>query len=177
MRGQSQIVVYVLLLLITLVLVFTAVSWGSGISQSNVDIGRVTAAENWMKSFDASIQSVIRSGGGIRVDYPLGSEISLSDVGLDDTVEVRMPVSLDLPNQWINITSVSGAGLIRERKDGDYVRIQLSYPLRPGFAVDLYTDGPQIATPHTIMIERNSTYTQTVGSATYTVAKVRIRFM
>ena len=177
MRGQSQIVVFVLLLLISLLLVFAAVSWGSGVSQKNIDVGRVTAAENWMRELDRAIQSVVRAGGSVQLDYPLDGQIGLADVGLNDTVEVSMPVTLDLPNYWLNLTAAGESGLIRQRKDGDMLRIQLLYPPRPGFAVDLFTEGAQIATPSAVLVERNSTYVQNIGGTNYTVVRIRLGFV
>lgn len=175
--GQAQIIVFVLLLLISLILVFAAVSWGGTISQSNIDVGRVTAAENWLKQLDSTIQSVVRSGGSARLDYPLAAEIGLADVGLDDYIELAMPVSLDLPDYWLNLTAAGEPGWIRERKEGDELKLRLSYPLRPGIAIDLFTDGPQIATPAAVTVDRNATYTQTIGATSYTVVRIRLRFV
>ncbi len=176
-KGQTQIIVFVLLLLISLVLVFAAVNWGTDIGKENIDVGRVTNAEHWIDSLDAAIQSTVRSGGSIQLEYHVPSQIGLSDVGLNDTVEISMPVTIDLPTQWINLTAAGEQGLIRERKEGDQLKLQLSYPLRPGFAIDLFTDGPQITTPTAVLVERNTTYIQTIDSANYTVVRVRLRFI
>lgn len=176
-RGQAQIIVFILLLMISLVLVFTAVGWGQGISQKNIDVGQVTAAENWMKALDTRIESVVRSGGSSRLDYPLAAQIGLSDVDLNDYVEIKMPVTIDLPTNWINLTSSADFGLIRERKEGPDLKLQLSYPLRPGFAIDLFTDGPQVSIPVTVFVDRNVTYMKNIGGTNYTVVSVRLRFV
>ena len=175
-RGQSEVIAFVLLLLISLLLVFTAVSWSGNISQRDIDVGRITAAENWMKQLDLAIQSTVKSGGSTHLDFPLAGQIGLADVGLNDTVELTMPVSIDLPTQWINLTAPGGHSLIRERKEGDRLKLQLSYPWRTSFAVDLFTDGPQITTPRYVVVERNSTYIQRIGGTDYTVARIRLLF-
>ncbi|MBU5557535.1 MAG: hypothetical protein QW751_00780 [Candidatus Aenigmatarchaeota archaeon] len=173
LRGQAQIIVFVLLLLISLILVFTAVSWGGGISQQNIDVSRVIAAENWMKELDRSIQSVVKSGGSARLNYPFNTPIGLADVDINDYIEMSMPVSIDLPDYWINISISGEPGLIRERKDAGELKLRLSYPLRPGFAIDLFTDGPQIATPKAVLIEHNSTF----QNSTITIVKIKLSFI
>jgi len=176
-KGQAEIVVFVLLLMITLVLVFMAVGWGQGIGQNNLDVSKISAAENWMKTLDEKIESVIKSGGSARLDYALGSEIRLIDVGLNDTIEVTMPIGIDMPANLMNLTSVGDMGVISERKEGTNLKLRLSYPLRQGFGVDLFTDGPQIATPAAVLIDRNVTSIQNIAGDDYTVASIRIRFV
>lgn len=172
MRGQAQIVVFVLLLLLSLTLVLSAVSWGRTMSQQHLDVGRLTAAESFMKGLDATIQSVGRNGGSARLDYPLAAPIRLSDIGLNDTIEVSFPITTTTPEYWVNLTQ-PGVSVIRERMEGNVFRLQLSYPApASGFAYDLFTDGPQTATPGAVLVERNTTRTQ----AGLTIAVIRLTF-
>ena len=82
-KGQSEVVTFVLLFLIGLVLFMGAVAWSTGLFQQNVDIGKVTTAENFMYDLDSSIQSVIRHGGNQGIRYGIDGTIEIKDVGYD----------------------------------------------------------------------------------------------
>jgi len=175
-KGQTQVVVFVLLFLITLLLVFSSVFWGRDVSEKNVDIGRITASESFINRLDSSIQNVARYGGTQIIDYNLNAVVGIKDVGYDDYVELSTPVSLDLPKYWINTTDPSKIGSIREKEENGMLKIQLFYPVKEesGFAIDLYTDGPQTGQPAQIKIEKVSSEDEMIEGKEYRVAKVKI---
>ena len=156
-KGQSEVVTFVLLFLIGLVLFMGAVAWSTGLFQQNVDIGKVTTAENFMYELDSSIQSVIRHGGNQAINYRIDGTIEIRDVGYEDYIEVKMPVTIDLPRYWINITRADSAGSIREILEGTDLRIQLSYPEKDDYIIDLYTEGAKVAQPDQIFVEKTGT--------------------
>ncbi|MFQ6056854.1 MAG: hypothetical protein ACE5J3_12835, partial [Methanosarcinales archaeon] len=59
MKGQSEIIVFILLFLIGFILFSSSVLWSRGIFQRNVDIGKINAAENFMKNLDEKIKNII----------------------------------------------------------------------------------------------------------------------
>lgn len=160
MKAQSEIVTFVLLFLIGLVLFATTIAWSGGIFQRNVDLGRVTTAENFMSSMDSSIQSVIKNGGSQTIAYGAGGTMELMDQGYSDIIEIKMPITAELPKYWINTTKSGALGNIREMLDGTIMRLQLSYPQQDQYIVDLFTDGTKISQPESITIEKNDTFVE-----------------
>ena len=74
-------------------------------------------------------------------------------------IEIRTPMSVDISDKWVNIF-VGANSEIREIKDGTILRIQLVYPdseERP-FSIHLETDGPRVATPQKIYIEKGISF-------------------
>jgi hypothetical protein len=181
MRGQAQVVVYVLLFLISLLLVFSAVSWGRGVSARHTDVGRITAVESFARALDSMIQSVARHGGSGSISYPLDATIALVDADLNDRIEISMPIEMGLAEYWLNLTPPESIGMIRERKEGVLFRLQLSYPpcrapAKPCFAIDLYSTVPLIGIPSAITVERNATIVRTIAGTDYLIAKVELDF-
>ena len=158
MKGQSEIVTFVLLFLIGLLLFAAAIAWSGGIFQKNVDIGKTTVAENFIGEVDSSIQSVIKNGGSRTIDYRVSGTIELTDAGYNDAIEIKTSMTANIPRYWINITRPGSLGTIREMLDGTVLRIQLSYPEQDNYAIDLFTDGPKAAQPERITIEKNDTF-------------------
>jgi hypothetical protein len=145
MKGQSEIIVFVLLFLIGVILFVSAVAWSSGIFEKNADMLRVTASEKLIQDLDNSIKDVIKFGGSKIIDYTIDGTIELVD---EKTIEMKVPASIELPDYWINITS--GSSYIRERLDGNLLRIQLIYE-----NIELYTEGPRLSKPDSIKIEKD----------------------
>ena len=125
MKGQSEILVFVLLFLLSVGLFTVAVFWGKDIFQRNIDMTKVSAAEEFVKEIDYAIQSLIKFGGYWEDDYKVNGPITLVD---SNTIEVRtvVPSGMSIPDYWVNISSDSS--YIREMLDGDVFRIQLVYP-------------------------------------------------
>jgi len=101
MKGQSETIVFVLLFLIGITLFATAYVFSSGIFNQNLDVAKIESAENIMRSLDSKIQSVIGYGGSQSFDYALNEEILVFDA---NTLEIRFPVSIEVPRYWVNLT-------------------------------------------------------------------------
>lgn len=107
-------------------------------------------------------------------------------------IEFKTSVNIELPKYWVNLTPtdtssfgdeyVKGLPSIREMLDGNLFKIQLTYPTREYYSgelqlgelkVELFTEGPRVAKPDIIKIEKNSTsvYNDVV------VTKIKITFI
>lgn len=115
MKGQSDIVVFILLFLIGLALFSLALVFSTGVFNQNIDVTKVTSAENIMRSLDNKIQSVIGYGGSQSLDYSLNEEIELLD---SQTLEINFPVNIEVPRYWINVTS-NQRSYVREMLEGN----------------------------------------------------------
>lgn len=92
-------------------------------------------------------------------------------------IEFKTPINLELPRYWVNLTPtdtstfnneyVKGLPSVREMLDGNLFRVQLTYPTREYYSgelkvgelkVELFTEGPRVAKPDIIKVEKNSTY-------------------
>ncbi len=152
MKGQSEIIVFILLFIIGVSLFLAAVLWSRGIFDRNADMAKLNAAESFMTRLDDKIQNVMKFGGRDSIDYNIDATIEL--IGIDK-IEVRSPVTIEIPREWINISS--DGSIIKEKLEGDLLRVQLYYP-EDEYAVHLFTEGPRIATPQKVVIEKDSTY-------------------
>ena len=167
MKAQTEIIVFVLLFAIGIVLLTTAVLWSRGVLEQNTDLIKVRNSEDFMIELDQRITNLIKNGGSERINYPLTGTIQL--VG-SDTIEVRDTVNIELPTTWVNITR--GASYIREIKEGNTLRIQLIYP-EGGYKVQLFTEGPTLARPARVAIEKNDT----LVSNNVQLIKIKITFL
>ena len=169
MKGQSEILVFILLFLLSIGLFTIAVFWSKDIFQQNIDTTKVSSAEKFIKDFDYTVKSLIKVGGYKKIDYTVDGPITLIN---NKTIEVRTVVTsgISLPTQWSNISSDSS--YIREMIDGDVFRVQLVYP-EDNYKVYFFTDGPTLSKPESVKIEQNSTYIEN-GKATI---KIRITFI
>jgi len=169
MKAQSEILVFILLFLLSIVLFTVAVYWSRGAFQQNVDITRVSSAEGFMKEMNYDIKSLMKYGGNKKIDYNVDGPITLLD---DQTIEVRTVVTsgISLPTSWNNISS--DYSFISEVLDGDVFRIRLVFP-KDDYNVEFFTDGPTLAKPKKVVIEENSTDIEN-GKATI---KIRITFV
>lgn len=189
MKGQSEVMIFVLLFAIGLMIFIIAIFWGWGIFQQNMDIGKVAAAENFMRKLNDEISNLIKYGGSTSLDYNLDGTIELIS---DDTIEFKTTVNLELPTYWINLTPtdmssfenkyVEGLPSIREMLDGNLFKIRLTYPPREYYSeglkigelkVELFTEGPRVAMPDVIKIEKNSTHSYN----DFVVTKIKINFI
>ena len=151
MKGQAEIVVFILLFLIGLILFSSATIWSRGIFDENVDFTRIEAAEKFMKDLDGEISNVIKFGGMKEIDFPLEGTIEILD---PETLEVRTPISISIQENWINITE--GGSYIMERKDGTDLVLRLVYPVGD-YKMIFFTDESSLAHPNYVRIEKNST--------------------
>lgn len=166
MKGQSEILVFVLLFIISIALFVSATLWSKNIFQQNVDIAKMENAEKFMRDLNENIQSIIKFGGSKEIRYPLDGTIELVD---SKTIEVKVPITIPLPKDWVNIT-YDNSYYIQEKLEGETLRIQLIY-LQSDYIVELFTEGSRISNPSYVDVERNQT--TNVG---LTVIKIKITF-
>jgi hypothetical protein len=166
MKAQAEIIVFLLLLIIGVILFSSATVWSRGIFQENVDFSRLESTEKFMKDLDNSIANVIKFGGMRELEYNIGGTIELLD---PRTIEVRVPFSLQIQENWINISE--GNSYIMERKDGTDLVLQLVYP-EGDYKVDFFTDNSSLAQPDYLKIEKNSTVFDTPP-----MIKIKITFV
>jgi hypothetical protein len=166
MKGQGEPIAFVLLFIISIILFTSATIWSRGIFQENVDFARLEASEKFMKDLDKEILYVIKFGGFREMEYNLGGTIELIN---NRTIGIRVPISLELTKNWINISQ--DTSFIQERKEGNNLVLQIIYP-REDYEVEFFTEGPRLAQPTYISIEKNSTYFDTT-----TIIKIKISFV
>jgi hypothetical protein len=169
MKAQSEILVFILLFLLSIVLFTITIYWSRDAFQKNVDITRVSSAEGFMKEINYDIKSLMKYGGHKEIDYKVDGPVTLLD---NQTIEVRTVVTsgISLPTSWNNISS--DYSYISEVLDGDVFRVQMVFP-QDDYNVELFTDGPTLAKPKKVVIEENSTDIEN-GKATI---KIRITFV
>jgi hypothetical protein len=169
MKAQSEILIFILLFLLSIVLFTVAVYWSRDAFQQNVDITRVSSAEGFMKEMNYDIKSLIKYGGHQEIDYNVDGPITLLD---NQTIEVRTVVTsgISLPTSWKNISSDSS--YISEVLDGDVLRVRIVFPA-DDYKVVFFTDGPTLTKPQKVVIEENSTYIENGKTA----IKIRITFV
>ena len=152
MKGQSEIIVFILLFLIGIALFSSAFIFSTGIFNQNIDIARITSAENIMRSLNDKIQNVIGYGGSQSIDYSLNENIEILD---SQTLEIKFPINVEVPRYWINVSS-NQRSYVREMLEGNIFRIQLIYPEANDLKIEFISD-TYIAKPSIITIQKNST--------------------
>ncbi len=175
MKGQSEIVTFVLLFLIGVILFVSAVAWSGNLFERNVDLAKITSAENFMTNLDKEIQSIIKFGGQKTINYNIDGTIELIE-GDPDKIEIKTPANVVVPDYWINISSSESHGVIQEMLDGNIFRIHLFYPVQDNYGIDLFTEGPRLATPSRIKIEKEGTITRIIDNEDYIFVRVKITF-
>jgi len=151
MKGQTEIIVFVLLFIVGVSLFMSAIIWSRGIVDRNSDVVQLNSAEVFMKNLDSKIQSVISFGGQDTISYNLDAPIEI--IG-DNIIEIRTPLSVNIPDQWISLKD--GDSVIRETMQRGLFRIQLYYPEGGDYNIELYTEGARISTPNQIRIEKST---------------------
>jgi hypothetical protein len=154
MKGQSEILVFILLFLLSISMFVTTIFWSKGILQQNMYTAKITSAEKAAKELDEGIKSIVRFDGMEEIDYGVDGPITLLN---SSTIEIRTIASSDVtsvPKYWSNLTS--DHSYIREMLDGDLFRVQIIYP-EGSEKIVLFTDGPTLSKPKIIRLEKNST--------------------
>lgn len=169
MKAQTKIIVFLILFFISIILFFSANLWGKGILQQNIDLVKIETAENFMRDLDKTILNLVEYGGTRKINYKIDSNIQL--IG-SDIIEMSFQSAINLPQYWINLTP-SDSSYIRERTEGNLFRIQLVYTPSTDYRVVLFTNGPQLAKPEYILLEKNETFI--LGNQA--VIKIEITFM
>ena len=165
MKGQGELIVFVLLFIVGIFLFTAATIWSRSIFQQNLDVTKLETVEKFVKDLDENILKVIKFGGSKEIEYNLDGTINVSS----NLIEVRTPISLPLQENWINISS--DTSYIQERKEGNDLVLQLIYP-QGDYEVEFFTDGPELAQPIYVRIEENSTVLNSI-----TLIKIKITFI
>lgn len=152
MKAQNEVLNFIILFIIGLVLFTSAVIWSRGIFQQNVDLSNLESAEKFMKDLNGYVDNIIRFGGSQNLNYALGGPIELVD---SKTIEVKVPIKMSLSKNWINI-SETNTSYIQEKTDNSNLRLQLIYP-GDDYSVEFFTEGPSLATPNYVKLERVQT--------------------
>ncbi len=169
MKGQSEMIIFLLLFIIGIALFTSATFWSKGIFQQNVDIARVENAEKFMKELNDNALNIIKYGGSQDMEYTVDGTIEINSTH-NYILEVKVPVTISLPRQWVVISNDSS--YIQEMLDGDNFRIQVVYP-QSSYKVEFFTEGSRLARPTYLSLERNQTF---VSSGT-TVIKIKVTFI
>ncbi len=164
MKAQGEIIVFILLSVIGITLLVSATLWSKEIFQKNIDMATVQSSEKFMTDLGDAISEVIKFGGLKEIRYGMDGTISL--VG-SDTVELSIPMAIDIPETWINLSSDSSR-YIRERLDKGNLVIQLVYP-ESDYVVQLFTEGTSVYSPEYITVEKNQTL-----SAAKTTIRIKV---
>jgi len=166
MKGQANLLIFILLFIISLFLFVAASSWSTNIFQQNVDVTNIQNAEKFMRGLDTGIINLVKYGGSQEFRYNVvGGTIEIGT----NTVEIKIPVSIQLQKQWVNLTS--DGSFIQERQEGNTLRIQAVYN-QTDYKIEFIPGGSSLANPEYVTIERNSTYIDN-GK---TVIRIKITF-
>ena len=169
MKGQNEVIIFILLFVVSIALFTSATVWSRGIFQQNIDIARVESSEKFIKELNEVVSNVIKFGGSQEMEYNLEGTIELNTTS-NDTIEIKTPpLTIPLPTSWVNISS--DGSYIREKLEGDIFRIQLVYP-QGSYKVEFFTEGPRLAKSVYLSVERNDTYTV----SGLTVIKIKVTF-
>jgi len=166
MKGQTEIITFILLFIISVTLFTSSTIWAKNIFQQNIDIAQISASESFLKELNNNVLNLVKFGGSREINYKLDGTIELVD---NKTIEIKTKVSLQLPRNWVNLTSDSF--YIQEKLDGNMFRMQLIYPQKD-YKIEFFTEGSRLAQPDTVKIERNSTNVSSVPP----VIKIKITF-
>lgn len=187
--GQAEILNLILLFFIVTVLVMSTFFWGKPVLEKNIDRNSVLAAEQFMRSMDSKIQSIAKFGGKDSVSIDFGKlelKENFSDP-FDDILEFSLPITLEMPEQWLYLNTANSekfgalsdtASILRERKNGNTLEIQLYYRMRSDgsrYFIDLFAEGNKIAAGE-IAIEKNETVQTKINNKGVSVTKIKLIF-
>jgi len=150
MKGQSEIIVFILLFMIGTVLFISAVAWSRGMFSTQADAGNLVAIESFIGTLDDKIQNLIEYGGQEEIDYPLNAAIKLTN---STQVEIYSKLDVAVPAYWVDIRKTE-ISTIQERYGGDIFYIRLNYHPEL-YDLKLVTKGFTQAVPKRIILEKD----------------------
>ncbi|MBU5574910.1 MAG: hypothetical protein QXF15_01880 [Candidatus Aenigmatarchaeota archaeon] len=194
MKSQVEPIVFILLLLIVLILILTAMLWGRDIIQNNIDAGRLSRAEQFIVNLDNLIQNIAQNGGSEKIEYPLDADIYITDectgitpLELDKCIQIEQKNSLSLQEKWTYINTENpnkygsfndSISIIREKKEGDKVIIQLYYRIRGDYNYTIELEKMSYSfKPSYILIESGGTEVQKIIQGNYIISKIKLSFI
>jgi len=63
MKGQNEIIIFILLFIVSIALFTAATTWSKDIFQQNLDVTRVESSERFIKELDEVVSNIIKFGG------------------------------------------------------------------------------------------------------------------
>ncbi len=136
-KGQTEVVNMTLFLLIAIILLFSVFIWGNSVIGSNAEEAKLFASEQFMRNLDSKITNVVKNGGSETMLKRPSTNLMMVQGNI---IEYIFQGKADVPQEWVYITGDDTAevnisepsSVIRERKDGDNIKIQLYYRNRTG---------------------------------------------
>jgi len=136
-KGQTEVVNMTLFFLISIILLFSVFIWGNSEIGGNAEEAKLFSSEQFMLNLDSKIENIAKNGGSETLLKRPSSSLIMAQ---NNTIEYIFQGKADIPQDWIYLTGDDTAevdindasSVIRERKDGDNIRIQLYYRNRTG---------------------------------------------
>jgi len=166
MKGQANLLIFILLFIISLFLFTSASIWSTSIFKQNVDVANIQAVEEFMRELDIGIKNLVKYGGSQQFRYNIDGTIEIIDA---QAIEIKIPISMQLQKNWINLTS--DGSYIRERQEGTMLKIQAIYN-QTDYKIEFIPGASSLANPEYVTIERNKTYVDNG----LTVIRIKITF-
>lgn len=148
MRGQTETLVFVILLLIGVSLFTAAVLWGNSIISRGTESSTPNNAEQFLSLFEETVRSVERFGGSEKIHF---GSIGTLEVISGDTVELRIESSADVSQEWVNTTTPTSTLL--KRREGTEIVYRL---VLKNLALPLSNPATRIASPSQVLIEKKT---------------------
>ena len=148
MRGQTETLVFVILLLIGVSLFTAAVLWGRSVISRGIESATPGNAEQFLSLLEENIRSVERFGGLEKIHF---GSIGTLEVISGDTVELRIESSADVPLEWVNTTTPSST--LSKRREGTEIVYRL---VLKNLALPLSNPTTRIASPSQVLIEKKA---------------------
>jgi len=179
MKGQTEIISFSLNIFILFLLMVYAYVWGTEIFREHVDKAKLFSAEDFLRDLDSRIQWVAKFGGEDKIyfDVPGTIEIKKNETWF---VEVTVNSEQDFPEDWIYLWNTQKGitdfeSMIREKKSGTKIILQLIYNLRDGYSIYLVPSTNRIGSRGSeIIIENIGSDYITLGNKQISVEKVKI---
>ena len=135
MKAQSELLNFMILLLILIVMMFASYLWAIPIFESNSDIAKKNTAEHFIRDMDSKIRSVAKFGGYETMDYNLDGILQIMENATDRWIEYKTVFSPEFTDAWFymsgnesfEVAQTDISSIIRERKKGNMLYIELWY--------------------------------------------------
>ena len=164
MKGQSQIISFILLFAIGTGLLASAVLWSNQAFKTNKDYMDIESAENMMSDLESKIESVAEYGGMEKEDITVDGTVELKEKCFKNytCLEYKTETSVEIPNYWVYLEN--DTSVIRERRIGTRLQIQLFYPYNEtnfGYGIEMLSGENRIGSIGSIIeIQKSGTYYQ-----------------
>lgn len=132
MKAQTEAMSMTIFLLIAVVLLFSVFVWGNSVIGGNADEAGLLSSERFLRSLDEKIRSVAMNGGSEILALPPSANIKMAE---NSSIEYVLQSNANVPDYWTYVLGDGGAEagaegyaqVIREKKEGGSIRMQLYY--------------------------------------------------